>query len=651
MRWRTRTPLLLFLALFLALANSAVTTRAADWDPVTDAEKSMKTSPLDPGAGAVVLFKRGKIEVIERSSLFWVTRKQSYVRIKIFNDAGRDAGSVSIDSFKDVRVSRIEGRTILPSGEVIPLDSSKVFTGKAYQNGKKFAILKTSFTFPNVVPGAIIEYQVEENEDWFYPAPWIFDTQDVGTLNSTLDVTIGPRLGMSQYPLETNVNKIAVQQSQTVQGTLFHFAVNNLRPIQNEPFSLPFRDLAAMVIFTPTQLGFGGDVYPLITKWDDVGSEVTREYNEMLKTSKVTREKAKEISDKVPDPRKKAEAIYQYIQQNIASSDLAGVGLSRTADEIVTSKRGDPDDVNAIFVMMLKEAKVDAQLVLVATQNWQTLIRSFPNFNQFSRTVTRINFKDGAVFVDPSDAGAPFGELPWFDQGVVGLAVKGTKVQESPIPQGSADDNLSSLKSTTRVAKDWTAEGDSEVEFKGAEAIELRDDLIDDSPDQTEKFMTDFFASGHSDAEVTKVAHPDFHDSSQPLVLKAHVKEALTNSVGPGELLLNPWLADQYERPLFKAAVRHSAVKFNNPEKRVSTSIWELAPEIKVEQLPKDGKVDNDIGGFAHSCAQSAATVTCTRTFYLKKMQLQTTVEYLNAKKFFDDIAKNDQEVIFLRGQ
>jgi hypothetical protein len=647
MRWKILTPLVLFLALSFHAANAA----AFDWDPVTDAEKTMKANPLDPGAGAVVLFKRGRIDVIEKSSLFWTTRKQSYVRIKIFNDAGRDAGSVSIESFKSVRVSKIEGRTILPSGEIVPLDSSKVFTGKAYQAGKKFAILQTSFTFPSVASGVIIEYQVEENEDSFYPSPWIFDTRDIGTLDSTLQVTIGPRLGMGQYPLETNTNKISMQRSETVQGTQFSFSVKNLRPILSEPYSLPFRDLATMIIFTPTQLGFGGSVYPLITKWDDVATEVTREFNEMQKVNKLTRDKSKELAEKLPDARKKAEAIYQYVQRNITSSDLAGVGLNRTVDEIMTSKRANPDDENALYVVMLREVKVDADLVLVATQNWQTLIGNFPNFSQFSRIVTRINFKEGAVFADPADAGASFGELPWFDRGVLGLVVKGSKIQQAQIPAGSPEDNVSSTKVTVQVRKDWNAEGDAEVELKGPEAIELRDELIDQAPDKTEKFMTDFFAYGHSDAEVSQIVHPEFRDSSQPLVLKAHLKETLTNDLGASGLLLNPWLDDQYERPLFKATVRHSAVKFTNPEKRMSTSTWQLAPEIKVEQLPKDVKVDNDLGGFSHSCAQNGTTVTCTRTYYLKKMLLQTNLEYLNAKKFFDEIAKNDQEVIVLRGQ
>lgn len=647
MRWKICTPLIVF----LAFSFHAVKASAYDWDPVTDAEKALKTSPLDPGAGAVVLFKRGQIDVLEKSSLFWTTRKQSYVRIKIFNDAGRDAGSVSIETFKYVRVSKIEGRTILPSGEIIPLDASKVFTGRSYVDGKKFAILQTSFTFPNVVPGAIIEYQVEENEDSFFPSPWIFDTEDLGTLDSTLQVTIGPRLGMSQFPLETNLNKISIQQSQTVTGTQYSFSVKNLRPVLSEPFSLPFRDLATMIIFTPTQLAFGGGLYPIITKWDDVGAQVSKEFTDIQKTNKLTREKAKEIADKIPDPRKKAEAIYQYVQQNIASTDLAGVALGRTVDEIMTSKRANPDDENALFVAMLKEVKVDADLVLVATQNWQTLIRNFPNFSQFSRVVTRIDFKDGAVFADPADAGAPFGQLPWFDAGVLGLAVKGDKIQQAPILQGTPDDNLSTTTVKFQVTKDWTAEGDVEMDLKGAEAIELRDELTDQAPEKADKFMTDFFAYGHSDAEVSQIAHPDFHDSSQPMVLKAHLKQSLVNELGPGELLLNPWLDDQYERPVFKSMVRHSAVRFDNPEKRVSSSTWQLAPEIKVEQLPKDVKVDNDVGGFAHSCTQAGSTVTCTRTYYLKKMQLGTTAEYLEAKKFFDEIAKNDQEVIVLRGQ
>src|SRR5580700_4033332 len=153
------------LIIFAALGFFVPRAAAYDWDPVTDAEKTMKASPLDPGAGAVVLFKRGQMDVIEQSSLFWTTRIQTYVRIKVFNDAGRDAADITYGHEKFFRVSRVDGRTILPSGEIIPLDSTKVFKETIYQEGKHFALLGTSFTLPSVVPGTIIEYQIEEYVD------------------------------------------------------------------------------------------------------------------------------------------------------------------------------------------------------------------------------------------------------------------------------------------------------------------------------------------------------------------------------------------------------------------------------------------------------------------------------------------------------
>src|ERR1700730_18969872 len=109
------------LVILLMLSIHVPRARAFDWVDVTDAEKNMKSNALDPGAGAVVLFKRGRIEVLEKSSLFWTTRIQTYTRIKIFNDAGREYANVSVDAPKYMRMSKIEGRTILPSGQIMPL--------------------------------------------------------------------------------------------------------------------------------------------------------------------------------------------------------------------------------------------------------------------------------------------------------------------------------------------------------------------------------------------------------------------------------------------------------------------------------------------------------------------------------------------------
>ena len=393
------------------------------------------------------------------------------------------------------------------------------------------------------------------------------------------------------------MNKIEIAQKQMAQGSQFDFSVKNLRPIQSEPFALPYRDLATMVIFTPREMAFGNGVYPIIEKWDDVATEITS-MNAMEKSDKEAKNKTKEITESVQDPRKKAEAIYKYIQQNITSSNISGVSLGRTADDIVKGKRGDPDEINALFSTMLKEAKIESDMVLVATQNWQTLVRGFPNFSQFSRIITRVNFKT-VVFADPSDPGAAFGELPWFDRGIMGLAVKGSKVQEATIPTGTPDDNVSVTKTTVQVAKDWTAEGESEINLKGAEAM----NFMIFWRNYRRKTGTVAAQRGPLHRRRVPTLIPVSKDSSQPFILKAHLREKLISEGDASGLLLNPWLNDQYEQPLFKASVRHSAVRFNTPEKRVSTSTETPAGD-QGDQLPKEIKIENDLGGFSHSCAQ-----------------------------------------------
>ena len=553
MGWGFRVPLVMFLALSFGLPRAA----ALDWAPVTDVEQNMKSNPLDPGAGAVVLFKRGKIDVLETHSLFWTTSIETYARIKILTDAGREAANVSVEYPMYMRFSKIEGRTILPSGQVIPLDSSQVFRGRAYESGKHFAVTKVSITFPAVEPGAIIEYQMREDVDWFFPPPWIFDTDELATLQSSLRVVIGPRLSMSQFPLETTTSKISISRSTTTIGDQIDFAVENLRPIRREPFGVPFRDQATMIMFTPSEMAFGDQLYPIITKWDDVATEISKQLSNMTKNEREVNRRTKELVGKLPEGRSRAEAIYNYLQRNVTSSNLVGIYLGRSVDEIMTSKRGDPDEINAVFVTMLKEAKLDADMVLVAGQNWQTLVSRFPNLSQFSRLITRVNLKEGPVFADPAAAAAPFGELPWFETGVLGLAVKGSKIQEAKIPAGAPEDNLSNIKVAFEVAHDWKAEGDAEVDLTGAEAINFRGDLLEEPPDKVERLLTDFFTFGKADAAVTNIVHPDFRDSSKPVVLKAHLQQKFVDESGPGELLLNPWLHDQYSSPIFKGAERH----------------------------------------------------------------------------------------------
>ena len=54
------------------------------------------------------------------------------------------------------------------------------------------------------------------------------------------------------------------------------YAVQNLRPVRDEPFAVPFRDRAVLVMFSPAEVVFSGQVIPIIKRWDDVAEQVSR---------------------------------------------------------------------------------------------------------------------------------------------------------------------------------------------------------------------------------------------------------------------------------------------------------------------------------------------------------------------------------------
>src|SRR5262245_48926332 len=80
---------------------------ALDWEPLTEAEKSLTTNPIDAGAGAIVLFKKGNIRVEDHGS-FWSSNFVTYIRIKILNESGREVGNISFEASKAIRLSKIE---------------------------------------------------------------------------------------------------------------------------------------------------------------------------------------------------------------------------------------------------------------------------------------------------------------------------------------------------------------------------------------------------------------------------------------------------------------------------------------------------------------------------------------------------------------
>ena len=163
-----------------------------------------------------------------------------------------------------------------------------------------------------------------------------------------------------------------------------------------------------------------------------------------------------------------------------------------------------------------------------------------------------------------------------------------------------------------------------------------------------EQAIWDYLDMGLPENEFSGLKYPDFKDTTRPAVLSANIRYRLVDESGPGQLLLNPWAAGRGSIPAFTASERKSAVRFDFPKTRLSTSTWNLPEGVTIEELPAEVAIANELGEFTSSCAEQEGRIICRRKFVLNKMVLQNTAEYMRAKQFFEQVARHDQDVILL---
>jgi len=172
----------------------------------------------------------------------------------------------------------------------------------------------------------------------------------------------------------------------------------------------------------------------------------------MEESEKEARNKAKELADKVSEPQKKPRQSTPTFSKNVYLEQPGGSQPRAAADESSVRNGAIPMKLNALFVIMLREEKIDADMVLVGHALGDAGFVGSRISVSFSRIVTRLNFKSTApCSPTPPDTAAPFSEVPWYERGWMGLAIKGKQDQEAMIPAGAVDDNVSTAKSTIQV--------------------------------------------------------------------------------------------------------------------------------------------------------------------------------------------------------
>jgi hypothetical protein len=174
--------------------------------------------------------------------------------------------------------------------------------------------------------------------------------------------------------------------------------------------------------------------------------------------------------------------------------------------------------MSALLIAMLRAAGVEGVFALVRTVNIGQFDETFPSL-QFNHAIVQAILPTGAVWLDPTCATCPYGELPRVDRGAWALLIEG---ERGTICQVPPTDHLANRTKTDLAAefdRDGTLVCSGTIEMRGQPALGARSELIELSPDGRHRWMERYLAYRCPGAIVDEAGLESLSGYAEPLVL------------------------------------------------------------------------------------------------------------------------------------
>ncbi len=482
-----------------------------------------------PDADAVLLLNQGKMEIFGGNGAIGFSVYENHRIIKVLNNRGHRFANIAIPYSEPSQVKDIQARTISPEGKVTILKEENIYDVNLYPQFVFYSDQRAKlFTLPAVEDGSVIEYsyKIDIASRTFWHS-WTFQ-EDIPTLESKFTL-IKP----SEWDVDYKIYGIDIQpvivDAPTGFKSSYTWEAHDIPAIKAEYGMPPRREITARLALAP--VGF--------KNWDDVANWYFDLSEPQIKPDKNVVDTAREIlagattasqtaSGDAAGPdlsdMGKAKRIYEWVRDKVRYIAVE-VGLGgfqpSPSPEVCRNLYGDCKDMTTLLCAMLREEGVDAREVLVST--WQNGIpdTTLPSPLHFNHVIAFCpGVGDSGLWLDATEKGAPFGYLPWYDQGLPVLVVgKNGAAELVTTPQARPQDNLMQF--------DWQADLDSTgyarvagyTRFRGAYASELREELLSLSPDKMRLWMETYIAQRCSGAVLDSFLVTGLMPVEDPLVI------------------------------------------------------------------------------------------------------------------------------------
>jgi transglutaminase-like putative cysteine protease len=579
-----------------------------------------------------------------------------YKKIKILTKNGEDHATVSIYIYNDdnknrEKVKKLKAVTYNYNEPPTFLSDEKIFTNTINDNWQE-----VTFTFPNVKPGSVIEYQYDlESEFFFNFTGWTFQS-DIPKVYSEFHALIPGNWVYNRHLnglIPLNINDSTIKKncfSLTVGSTAdceeLTYAMKDIPAfVEEEKYSTAKSNYLSKIKFELAKIiRTDGTEKNFTSDWKETDLKLKHEegIGRQLNDASYYSKNLPASLFENDDPIKKAKAIYTYMQHYF-SLNTKNENIYRDVDSKKAFKEGigSASEINIALINALQSAKIPAEIMLISTRDNGYPTKLHPVMTEFNYVLAHVTINGKVYLLDASDKKLAFGMIPLKALNGYGRVLD--------FDNGSYWFDINADTQTykrqvlfVKMNEDATLEGKIKETSNGYFSKQKRESIQENQVEYLNSMQNE-----NKNLEVLEYQHKNLDELEEPLIeefdIKLNSAEIVANNI-----YISPFLNKHVKNP-FQLKKRSYPVDFGFTVNESFIAEIEIPENYRIIALPKavSLKLPNNGGTFI-----SAVKIADHKITIFNKVDLKKTVyspqEYPYLKELFNQIIITENSLITL---
>lgn len=576
-----------------------------------EADLSKAKSLLDENAPAEILYKSAYFMVDANTGNL---HKRYFYRVKIYDkDKAEDWLNLEIPIYNvgsnRESLGKFKAFTYnLENGAAVPL---KVEKSSQYKSKENKYVTLTKFAFPGVKNGSVIEYQYEIVSPFRFMIPEVLIESDTPSLNTeyVLDAPINMSYNVNYTGgLTPKYREMEERQLYGTQYKTFRFAYENLTGFKTEKFVRNDRNFRTKISAELNSTNFG-ELKLYSSSWDQIAKRLyeSEDFGGELKRTKLAKENMPAGVSEMKTDLEKANAIFSYVQKTFTWNKDKGIYTEDGIKKLLETKTGNDAEINLFLVMMLREAGLKADPLVISTVENGLINLVSPNVSNMNFVLATVKLDDQLHIYDATSKQSSLDEIPLKNWNQYGILV--TKDKALQIQMANLKSSNTYLTVNARINDDGSISGTYSDKDTGAYAMYVKDSY-DDNPEKYKKQYKENFSIDFTDIDSKVLENGEFESSMK------FSSTNLIDRVGK-KMIINPMLfLNKNSNEFDQTEVRKYPIDFGSPITKVKKVILEIPDGYVIEEMPKEKKIvteDKEIA-YTYSVQQKGNKLEVTTT-------------------------------------